>query len=258
MSLNVENTSFQLPEGGGITGLLDMTLGSQETEKQFYYNIETTDNPYIIIYTRVTNPEELTDNFKIGRDTYSGMEILRRIKQDCNYVLDKKMINTALLSYKKQLTEDEAKSIIDPHLFDPLMGWHLRAKLYDFELSFNTKNEIILLKSVKACAANDEPRAPTPRQNSHMICDFFKAVLERLTKAKLKAHFRIYITSNNIHGTLLAFKQLFPTLTYEGLIKEYPYVSETITKTCEEYWNNPELTKKPKPGKAKKAKKEKK
>ena len=215
----------------------------QDRNEPHYYNVERTDNPYVVKYTEVP-AEELTGNFKISELSLSSMRRLEYKSQTQAFIVDEDAVFAALTSYKEQLTAKKVRRIADEHLTGGYMKYYyIHQHLNEYGLRFNNKNEIFLYKE-------RDYTAPT-KTTKWTIHGNLKTALQRHVLHKLGVYITIGVDTKSVYNVLKMFKAMFPTLTYKDLILD-AYVSDV--KECEEYWNNPELAK-PKPKKAKKEKK---
>ncbi|MCI4437574.1 MAG: hypothetical protein JHC33_12270 [Ignisphaera sp.] len=242
MQDRLEKTYFTV----GLDDIKEMHRRDKQDRKDpHYYNVERTDNPYVVNYTEVP-AEELTGNFKISDLGLSSMHRLEYKSQTCAFIADEDAIHAALISYKEQLTAKKSKVIVDEHLTSGYMRhYYVHSHLQGYGLRFTNKGEIALERVYKTPEAKDYK--PTKRE----IHGNLKTALQRLVERKLNVHMTIEVDTKSVYNVLKMFKATFPNLTYQELILD-AYVSDV--KECEEYWNNPELAK-PKPKKAKKEKK---
>ena len=240
----VEKTYFTV----GLDDIKEMTRRDNQDKKQLhYYNVEPTDNPYVVMYTEV-QAEELTGNFKISEYALSQMHRLEHKSQKCSLIADTEAIKTALESYKEQLTAKKSKVIIDDHLTSGHMKYfYVHQHLREYGLRFNNKGEIALERVYKPRDYVNNP----PKTTKWEIHGNIKTAIQRYVGNKLGVYLTVEVDTKSVYNVLKMFKAMFPNLTYKDLILE-AYVSDV--KECEEYWNNPELAK-PKPKKAKKEKK---
>jgi hypothetical protein len=238
----MEKTYFTV----GLDDIKEMHRRDKQDRKDpHYYNVERTDNPYVIKYTEVP-AEELTGNFKISDLGLSSMHRLEYKSQTQAFIVDEDAVFAALTSYKEQLTAKKVKRIVDEHLTSGYMRhYYVHSHLQGYGLRFTNKGEIALERVYKTPGAKDYK--PTKRE----IHGNLKIALQRLVERKLNVHMTIGVDTKSVYNVLKMFKAAFPNLTYQELILD-AYVSDM--KECEEYWNNPELAK-PKPKKAKKEKK---
>jgi len=250
MQDGVEKTYFTV----GLDDIKEMHRRDKQDRKDpHYYNVERTDNPYVIKYTEVP-AEELTGNFKISDLGLSSMHRLEYKSQTCAFIADEDAIHAALTSYKEQLTAKKSKVIVDEHLTSGHMrSYYVHSHLQGYGLRFTNKGEIALERVYKTPKAKDykTPEAKEYKPTKWEIHGNLKTALQRYTASKTGVYLTIEVDTKGVYNVLKMFKAIFPNLTYKDLILD-AYVSDV--KECEEYWNNPELAK-PKPKKAKKEKK---
>ena len=233
------------------------TDNNEETEKEYFYNIEKTDNPYIVRYIE-TEMENLSDNFKIlNEELYKKLNVIENEGSKV-LVIDIETLKSALRSYREQLLEDKNKVIIDVYLqkkkpnvyADTMFNTSVRQYLTEFGLSFGKSCNVSLKKVYKP-----KPKTgATTTVNRWEINGIFESLLKEYAAVKLGIRIKIKVTSPTIYNTLMVFKKLCPNVSYEELKINSQNLSYYDNKECEKFWNDPELAK-PKPVKAKKEKK---
>lgn len=224
--------------------------GQQKPGRTFYYNIEGTENPYILKYTEVAI-ENLSDRFKITEVNLQRDYESRRVSDCVHLLVDKELLTNTLREYKELLLADRKKSIRDELITHPIIDglrFYFDPYLQKAGLQKHRDSDRIVL------ARAYKPRAETNSEvgSQYVINTVFKYSIQSFVQNNLGFEIKLAVSAKTLYNMLTTFKKLFPTTTYGELVKNSGV--RYGSSRCEELWNDPELAKlKPKVAKKEKA-----
>jgi len=219
--------------------------------KTYYYNIEPTENPYVVIYTRVSM-EELSDNFKIMPFDLSVYDTKCPLKSltfggKSTKVINMEALTPMLTAYKEMLLEKKSKVIIDTSLIEPSADGsyrttrvldYIRDDLQTLGLVVGNTGKVSLKrqrkpKKEKPAEMSMFARARTIKQQIEFYMSGGNAGLS-INKISIN------ITKANMYNTIIALKTLFPKLSYKDL-EDRSFFRAQDSNLCKDLWDDPEI-----------------
>jgi hypothetical protein len=169
---------------------------------------------------------------------------------NCNtgtIVIDIDFLITTLQNYREQLLENKHKKITDANLviyenevpfFELYLKSNIKQYLDNFGLSLGNTGNVTIKRQHK-------PKIQKSIIDKKGINRQFSYILESFIKAKLGFYIKFGVNNKTLYNILIAVKAMCPNTSYNTLIEGslYPYNCWSHHKECEEFWNNPELTK---------------